>query len=250
MSSFHYFVLLASLILTLSSGAAKSKDVIVGFGKDKPPFVFGEQKRGLEIDIARKALALLGHTLKVVHIDNKALIPSLLAGRVAAVATARDSQQRFCRVDEFIFFENMAISLKNNDLKIHSVDDLKGLSVVAWGRAYKDLGERYQYLFSPKDGVFPDGYFEHHSQASQNKMFWAGRVDVVIIDKTIFSWYRKELASLYATQQEVVYHGIFSGKTYFPALFNDQKLCKDFKQGLSIMKKSGEYRRLYDMSIK
>ena len=232
----------------LNTSVSKVDEMIVpiAFGKNKAPFVIQETGEGLEIDIFREALAFSGHTLSIVHVDNKGLLPALVSRRVDGIATERDPKNRFCEVEKFIEFDNVAISLNSRGLKINSVADLKAYTLVAWENAYQDLGAEFNLLFKPDEhDLLPTGYFEHRNQEAQNAMFWAGRADVIVVDKTIFSWYQKQLASKYDTKQALDYHAIFGDKTYFPALFNDEVLCDDFRTGLAELKKEKRYQQLF-----
>ena len=238
---------IAMLGLLILSASACAKDVVIGFGKNKSPFVIDETDNGLEIDIFREVLAYSGHKLSVVHVDNKGLVPALLSKRVEGIATARDAEHRFCEVQDFIEFDNIAISLKSHHLNINSVQDLKEHTVVAWQNAYQDLGADYYQLFKPDQlDLLPLRYYEHHNQEAQNAMFWAARAEVIVVDKTIFAWYRKMLADRFDTSKEVEFHPIFGGKTYFSALFNDQAICEDFREGLQKLKAENRYRSLFE----
>tara|TARA_R110001592_G_scaffold68269_3_gene209131 strand:+ start:9797 stop:10567 length:771 start_codon:yes stop_codon:yes gene_type:complete len=226
---------------------SSAKEVVIGFGKNKAPFVIQETGQGLEIDIFREALAFRGHTLSIVHVDNKGLLTALISQRVDGVATARDSERRFCEVDKFIEFDNVAISLKSRNVKVGSVKDLKAYNLVAWENAYQDLGSEFNRLFKPDaQGLLPVGYFEHRNQEAQNAMFWAGRADLIVVDKTIFAWYKKQLSTQYLTDQPLDTHMIFGKKTYFPALFSDEVLCEDFRAGLENLKKVNRYQQLFE----
>lgn len=239
-----FIIFMFSITLSAISSA---KEFVIGFGKNKAPFVIKEAGEGLEIDIFREALAFNGHSLSIVHVDNKGLLPALISGRVDGIATARDTQKRFCEVDKFIEFDNVAISLKERNLKIHTVKDLKAYTLVAWEKAYLDLGPEFNLLFKPDaQALLPEGYFENRNQEAQNAMFWAGRVDLIVVDKTIFSWYQKQLSSQYPTDKPLSYHKIFGEKTYFPALFNDEVLCEDFRAGLKQLKKQKRYQQLFE----
>lgn len=237
-------VLMLGLSLAMFSSA---KDVVIAFGKNKAPFVIKETGQGLEIDIFREALAFKSHTLSVVHVNNKGLLPALILGHVDGVATARDSQHRFCEVEKFIAFDNVVISLKSRNLNINKIQDLTQYTLIAWGKAYQDLGDEFNELFKPNsEGNFPSGYFEHHNQEAQNSMFWAGRTDLMAVDTTIFGWYKKQLSTQYPTDQAVQIHRIFGDKTYFPALFRDKNLCEDFRAGLANLKKEKRYLQLFN----
>lgn len=224
-------------------------DVVVGFGKDKPPFVFGIDGKGLEIDIFREALALEGHGLTVKHFDNGALVDAVARGRVDAVATAHSDDPNLCRVERFIQFENVAISLESKSLEVDKIDDLVSYRVVAWERAYKDLGERFFQLFAPENRGSDSTYLEHHSQEAQVKMFWMDRADLLVIDKVIFEWYRNQMPPALQSQRPVRFHPLFETPTYYPALFADEALCQEFRTGLRKLKSRGGYQDLYESYI-
>jgi polar amino acid transport system substrate-binding protein len=171
-----------------------------------------------------------------------------MRGRVGAVATAHSEDPELCRVEQFIQFENVAISLAEREYRIETVQDLADYRVLAWERAYQDLGDEFFQLFAPqhRDNRI---YLENHSQEAQVKMFWLDRADVLVIDKVIFEWYRKQLASQFESHRNVQYHPVFDSPTYYPALFRDQGLCDDFRVGLEKLKSSGRYQALYDRYI-
>ncbi len=247
-------------VLLLFNAQSWAKELIVGFGQNKAPFVIGMTKQGLEIDIFREALAHKGHSMKVYHMPNKRLQIALISMKnVDAVATVREvPNDGLYYVDEFMYFDNYAISKMKNNLKISQVSDLKGLSILAWQNAYRDLGSEFELLFKPepykqnKKDYKPEPskqykkvYREDVNQNSQNKLFWLDRAQVIIIDKTIFNWYRIQLSKELDTNSEVIYHSIFQGKTYFQAAFKNKELVKDFEEGLKYIKNTGRYNQLY-----
>ncbi len=224
----------------------------VGFGQDKPPFVIGRTKTGLEIDIFREALAYKGHSMEVRHMPNKRLQIALLSEQsIDAVATVRQVPgDGLFFVDEFIYFDNYAISKVEDNLEINGVSDLIGLRVVTWQNAYRDLGPEFESIFKPSP---PEGYknlyTEHASQEGQNLMFWGDRAEVIVIDKTIFGWYRQQLSDVTDTTPEVTFHNIFSGRTYYQAAFKSEELARDFEEGLKYLKVTGRYAQLYSEYI-
>ncbi len=223
-------------------------ELTVGFGQDKPPFVIGRTKAGLEIDIFREALAYKGHSMKVHHMSNKRLQIALLNKQnIDAVATVRQVPgDGLYYVDEFIYFDNYAISKSKNNLKINKVSDLIGLRVVAWQNAYRDLGPEFERIFQPDPPEkYKTLYTEHSSQEGQNLMFWVDRAEVIIIDETIFGWFRQRLNEGIDTNTEVTFHDIFSGRTYFQAAFKSEEMARDFEEGLKHLKVTGRYDQLY-----
>ena len=238
-----------SSILFVLPAKGLADELRVGFGQDKPPFVIGKSKTGLEIDIFREALAYKGHSMEVNHMPNKRLQIALLENPdIDAVATVRqDAGDGLYYVDEFMYFDNYAISKMEDNLDINNVSDLKGKSVITWQNAYRDLGPEFEETFKPNPPEeYKSKYREHPSQEGQNLMFWGDRAEVIVIDKTIFGWYRQQLSDRTDTTPEVAFHSIFSGRTYFQAAFKSEALAQDFEEGLMHLKETGRYDELYN----
>lgn len=246
---------LGAFMIALALGApAAARELSIGFGVDKPPFVFGRDGRGLEIDIMRAALAFKGHTLKVVHVSNRRLQIGIKSMGLDGVATVREANDGTYYSDTFITFENYAITKKESGIEIRNVADLRaeGRSVVAWQNAYRDLGPEFEALFDPASLAPPSRamYAELPSQRSQNLMFWMGRADVVIVDKTIFLFYKRELGKELDTSSEPVFHEVFPKRTHFQAAFKERKMRDDFNEGLRYLRSTGAYQLFYDHYLK
>lgn len=240
-----------SLCAALFALACQAKELVIAFGIDKPPFVFGQEQRGLEIDIVREALKYKGYTIKVMHAPNYRLQAAVKEMGVDGAATVREADDGAFYSENYIGFENYAISKQRDHLKIGSVSDLQGKSLVAWENAYRDLGPEFAALFNPgvKDGYLRR-YHEVASQREQNLMFWRGKAQVLIVDKTIFLWYRKILAKDADTTPEVEFHDIFPIRTYFQVAFKDAKVRDDFNAGLRYIRSTGKYQELVDRQVK
>ncbi len=233
----------------------RNDGLVIAFGQDKPPFIFGQEKRGLEIDIVREALKHKGISFSVMHMPNNRLQVALLKMKnIDGVATVRKKDDGTYYSNDFITFNNLAVTKKKSGIVINNISDLKGLTIVIWQKAYKDLGKEFEKMFSPEP-PYNSPYFNHQyqeiaSQKSQNKMFWEGRAKVIIVDKTIFEFYRKKLSKELNTSEEVVYHRIFPELTYYQVAFKDKQLRDDFNEGLKYIKAKGIYQQLVDKYIK
>lgn len=239
------------LLGSLLAPVIQAKELLIAFGKDKPPFVYGTERRGLEIDIVRAALKYKGYTIQVTHAPNRRLQMAIKAMGVDGSATVRAAPDGTYYSDNYIAFENYAITKKKDGLAIRSVADLRDKSVVAWQNAYRDLGPEFEATFNPEAQLaHKRHYSELASQQDQNKMFWSGHAQVIVVDKTIFQWYRKTLAPHVNTSDEVAYHDIFPSRTFFQVAFKDQKVRDDFNEGLRYLRSSGAYQQLVDKYVK
>ncbi len=241
-------VVIAVPFLCLKSFA---EEVVVAFGENRPPFIIGIGKRGLEVDIVREALKQSGHSLKVVQMPNARLKATaniaLQWGRTDAVAGVREGGKVMYMSDSYVTFHNYAITKAAAGIQINTIADLKGKTVVAWQNARNDLGDAYRQLVdSAVPGVALLNYYEHPNQREQVEMFWKGRADVLIIDKSVFVWQSRQLATVIDTEGAVSYHDVFPQETLFYVVFRQQRIRDDFNDGLRVMKENGRYQALVD----
>lgn len=234
------------IAVVLFSTFSRAERLTVAFGIDKPPYVMGQTRTGLEIDIFREALAVKGHDLLVVHLSNNKLQRALESiPQLDAVTTQKpvpDSPWHF--VDKFTYYHNFAMSKQADNLHIEGISDLINYQVIAFEGASHFLGPDFQRLFDD-DGSHTRRYQETASQRRQMAMFWTGNTEVVVADRTVFDWYRQRMDIQLHTHEPVSYHDIFPGKTWYGAYFRNADMARDFAEGLAEIKASGLYDVLY-----
>jgi polar amino acid transport system substrate-binding protein len=82
------FLGLLAVVLTNPIVAA-AKELKCAIGQDKPPYVFGREKRGIEVDLVREALAYKGHTITITHFPNKRLQLQVPQGKCDCAVSVR-----------------------------------------------------------------------------------------------------------------------------------------------------------------
>ena len=243
--------------ITLSSWAVPADSpatLLVALGADKPPFVVSNDQHisGLEVDIIQEAMADSGYNIEFVvlpfHQLNRALInfPDL----DVAAGIGSEFLANLHYVDEFSYYENIAVSKVSRKVQLESISDLRQYSVVAWQGASQPetpLGQVFHHLYGK--GEHPNQGYQELSQYNQNAMFWLNRTDVIVIDRAIFSWYRRLLSYTMDTSADVQIHTLFPQKQYTKVAFQDPELAKIFAQGLEQLKSSGRYQQLYDQYL-
>lgn len=238
------FLVIASFFICYK---ALADSLRVAFGVNRPPFVFKEngEYKGIEIDIVKAALKLSNNFItEPVFIPNKRLESAVQSNNFDAAVGVRRRKDSTYYSDDFVTYKNYAISKKKDNITLEKISNLTKFRVAAWQNAHRDLGAEYTTYFGPKNNHKTGYYKEFANQKNQNKFFWYGRSQIIIIDKTIFRALRKTIPSQYDTNQELVYHDLFPQETYFQVNFKSQKLRNDFNRGLAQLKLSGEYEKI------
>lgn len=241
------YVSLAAL-LALSISSARAAELTVAFAIAKPPFVHATQigpaqiddKGGIELDIMKAALPPRGHSFQAVYSTYDALTALVLDGRADAAATVRPENPNLFYSNEFVSFHNVAVTRADGPAPT-AVADLAGLSMVAWEGATKDLGP----AFAEAAGKSPN-YAEIGDQKAQVQAFLDGRFQALIIDGTIFRYWKKVLGGKAADFQ---FHSLFGGHTPFVVGFADETVRNDFNSGLKEIRQNGVYDLLFNHHI-
>ncbi len=248
-----YFALLLLLLTLFSDTPATAeydteKTLKIGFGFDRPPFVFGKtSKKGLEIDLVDEILRQSGYDIEIEQMS-KYYLETLLHkpndfDGVSAVSRRDDG---LYYTDPFIFYDNYIITRAEDNITVEKVEDLAKIDFVAWKGAYHDLGETFYNLFNPDTGTARSHYHDHPSQEEDSKSFFTKQYDAIIVDKTVFRWHQL----LYGDHGRYVYHKIFPTLKSYPAVFRSKKIRDDFNKGLKAIQKSGRYDEIVDFYFK
>jgi len=234
---------LVAVCCIITATLARAEKLTVGFGFAKPPFVFAktpkdqDDLRGIELEIMRQALAERGHSFDVRYMTYNRLSLSLKTGKIDAAATVRPELEGVYYSDNFVYFHNVAITRKSDNIRLDRLSDLKTRKIIAWQGATKDLGASFNEVAN-----LAPLYRELADQGKQVKLFLRGRVNTIVIDRNIFSYWAKNYGE---APQRYMYHPLFGGRTNFAVGFIKKSWRDDFNWGLRILKKSGRYDALY-----
>ncbi|MCW9034349.1 MAG: transporter substrate-binding domain-containing protein [Rhodospirillales bacterium] len=234
-----YRLLLVILIWALPS-VAFSETLKIAVGLWIPPYVIKDEARGIEFDILKEVLAFKGYEMEPLYFPLARTLVMLNHNDIDGIMSTGLKGLPGCYSDSHITYWNFAISLKSHNLKIDTVADLKNRSIIAFQNAKNYLGEEFKQMAESNPY-----YKEVADQRIQNKLLFRGRTDVVIADRYIFEWFRKDpsVSSLVPTDQEVTHHPLFE-PSHFRAVFKSDKVCQDFNEGLKEMKVSGRYQEI------
>ncbi len=233
-----YRLLLLLLVIVSTTSVARQIDVVAGW--NKPPYVDTNTDSGFELELTKHILSRLGHTVKLIYVPFGRSLRQLEQGRADIVLTVnpRHKISRNFLTDEYVTYQNTAISLASRNLQIDAVKDLSQYTVLAFQTAQNVLGAEFTEMVSEHKG-----YLEIADQSRQVRMLLMGSVDVAVMDQNIFSWLRSKLPA--AHQKEIRMHPLF-GKTSYRAAVADESLRNAFNKELKAMMRDGRYQALAD----
>jgi len=236
--------LLCACIVALccaSGGPARAAELTIIFSKYTPPYVF-EDGTGIVVEIVRTALESGGHKVKPVYVPIERGFKMFAEKQVDGTTIIQESSGLKAEYsDNFMQYHNRAFALKSRKLAIRGVADLGDKSVVAFQNANKYLGQDFGRAVAANPR-----YKEMAQQEAQTQMLLLGRIDLAIMDESIFRYYRlKLIAERKAEQaQEFVGHAIFP-PTPYKAAFLDRKVRDDFNKAIAAMRRDGRYEAIY-----
>ena len=231
-------LLIACCIVSNSVCAAELRII---FSKYTPPYVF-EDGTGIVVDIVRTALQAGGHTVKPLYVPIERGFKMFAEKQVDGTTIIQESSGLKAEYsDPFMQYHNRAFVLKSRNVAIRSFADLSDKSVVAFQNADKYLGHEFGLAI----GANPR-YKEMAQQEAQTHMLLLGRIDVAVMDESIFRFYRQKLIAERKAKQEQEYVGydIFP-PTPYKAAFHDPSIRDDFDRAISAMRRDGRYDAIY-----
>lgn len=214
-------------------------ELVVAVGLAKPPYVIQEDNSGFELDLIRNIIRKMGKSTQFIYTQFGHSAKMLAVKEVDAVMTTNNSV--FSDVsklsDEYITYQNVAISLKKNQLVINSVEDLADHTIASFQKADIVLGEAFA------DAVDTSPlYMKIADQSQQPILLLKGRVEVLIMDINIFMYFTRKLG-VNDTNTMFTYHPIFP-KTNYRMAFKNKEHVNIFNEILAQYIQTDEYFQL------
>jgi len=210
-------------------------------GLVKPPFIIEENGRGLQLDIVRAALEATNKEVDFIHVPFGRTVTTFQSLNADGIVTVLPNYQHpnLFISKPFITYQNVAVSLLENQLSLENIEDLSGKSMVAFQNAKKYLGEDFN-----KTIRYSMDYREVAEQTKQIELLFLHRTEVIILDINIFKYLLKHNTTGRSSQPFKV-HYIFNERQY-SAAFKLEKNRDVFDQGIKTMKEQGTYQIIVD----
>ena len=226
------------LLVMLAPGAL-AESLRIGFGTNKPPYVFEGLSRGLEYEIVVAAVRASGDEVAVRYAPMERLHLMLARGELDAIATtsAQSGVPAFYS-DAYIEYHNVAVALASRHLPITRIADMAGYSMSTYQRARYLLGPEFQAM-AERNPL----YREEALQINRNRLLYSGRTDLIIGDLRIFKYFNTQVADQVDVTQALTYYPLFPSTPYSVG-FRQASQRDAFNQGLKALRESGDYLRI------
>ena len=217
----------------------EAKDLLVIAGWDKPPYVISHQDSGYEVDLVRQVLATANHRISMLHVPYGRTYETMKQENadIALTLNAKSGVPPEILSQPYITYQNVAISLKKNNIKLNKLSDFRLFSVIAFQSASKVLGN--DFASAVKENLL---YIELPEQRRQVEMLLVGSVDVVVMDVNIFNYYSRVIKGENQMDDVNVY-ALFP-PTHYSAVISDPELRATFDRAMANFKLSEQYRQL------
>ncbi len=211
----------------------------IGFGSNKPPYVFEAERRGLELDIVVEAARRAGMEVKPFFAPMERLQSMLQQGRLDGIATTNPYSGLHAYFSQpYLEYHNVAVALAQRQLTIHDINDLQRYSISSFQRARQLLGPAFAAMASANTR-----YREEGDQIIRNRLLYAGRVDVIVGDWRIISHFTQEISAEQGRLPPVTAYPLF-GPTPYQMAFRYPWQRDNFDRGLALLRQSGAYREI------
>jgi polar amino acid transport system substrate-binding protein len=218
-----------------------AQELRVGFGTNKPPYVFEGELRGLEYDLVSRAAQNAGLEVKALYAPMERLHLMLRRGEVDAITTTNyGSGVRAYYSEVYIHYHNVAVALAERGYHIETIADLGRYSISTFQRARLLMGPDFEEmaLNNPR-------YREEAQQINRNRLLYSGRIDVVVGDERIIRYFDREVADQVDVTQPLTWYEIFPPTPYRVGFRLDTQRQR-FDEGLRQLRESGEYERIIE----
>ncbi len=238
--------LVYALILTSFIGANMlfAAPLNIGINYQVRPYIIGTDS-GIELDIVSTILKRLElpHHYHAFSL-NRARRSLAFAKMDISLTSIYNKGSAQCS-DPYVYYSNVAISLKSSNITLNQISDLAPVSIYSWQGANKVLGPDFFRMY-PTVG---SGYKEISRVERLPLLLYKGRSDVIIIDKFIFSYLWREFALYFKALPQVTFHPIFDRRVYYCAKIKDPILRRLFNIELNKLKHNGELQAIYKKYI-
>ena len=219
--------------------------VTMAIPENKPPYFNGSTNDGIERDAIRESFALVGKYVEFTETagrQKKYDSERFGAECVSTVSPELKLKSKSYFSEPVVTYHYTPFTLKKNKIVITRFSDLDGKTVEAFSLGSKYLGTEFS-------SVIPRmlNYAEHENRSSQVALLLHDRVQVLVIDRTMFHFIRNALMNARPDAYDAEVAEVpLEINVEFRIACHNQDLVNQFNRGLVMLHASGRYGKIFD----
>lgn len=230
-----------SVIALLSNHATAQQDVSFSVSNSIPPFFFENTNKGVQYALLAAALDSQElHIKEVIFAPNRRTINLISSEKIDCLINAPAGLTHLYYTQSLLDYQNLVYTLADTKLAVTDIASLGTLSLMAFQNATRYLGDDFAAMAK----MNPD-YLELTNQQSQISLLFSRRVQAIVIEKHIFTYYRQQLNHKLSTQLPINEYYFFPPSPR-PIACTNAQLAEKIDRGIHQIKANGEYRRILD----
>jgi polar amino acid transport system substrate-binding protein len=205
------------------------------------PYFFTDEDTGVQYDLLKAALDSKNIAIKeIVHAPNLRAQRLVSTNKIDCMINAPDNVSGLFYTQSLIEYQNSAFYLSINNLHIEKVSDLNAVSILGFQNSTQYLGDKF------KDIANANPHFsEITNQKSQVVMLFNGYVQVIVLERRIFEYYRHILKLKLDTSISVTEVALFNPAQRKIACY-DQIIANRVDSAITALKQSYHYQEILD----
>lgn len=214
-------------------GCLRANEVVVAVPLSMQPYFLPVEGSGLAYEMIVAAFVARGHRVRPLYVSSRQ-VNKLLTGdsRVDCVPMVTPVAEHGWSTTEHVhLLHNYAITRPG--VPLTSLDDLKSRRVLAYPGALSSLGDEFRSVLRENRQ-----YREINNHRAQVRLLLQGRVEVIIVDGLLASWYLDYLRGEGEIKTEVVFHNLFKPVAY-DFVCRSPDIAAEFDAGLEQITKDG-----------
>ena len=220
-------------------------NLTIAVPENRPPYFNGATDDGIERDIIRDSFLAVGLYPEFMETADRHKKYDSKRFNIECVSTVSEDS----KLSSESYFSNLVVSyhytpitLKKSGIVIKNYKELAGRTVEAFSLASKYLGEDFLATI-PK----MLNYAEHFNRSSQVALLLHGRVDVLVIDRTMFQFILKNLRSTRAEDYDAEVFEVPVEKVVdFKMACHNKSIVDTFNKGLATVRSTHRYEAIFD----
>lgn len=207
------------------------------------PYFFTDENTGVQYDLLKAALDSENIDIKeIVHAPNLRAQRLVKTNKIDCMINAPDNVAGLFYTQSLLEYQNSVFYLSRNNLKIEQINDLSALSILGFQNSKQYLGDKFKDIANANPN-----YSEITNQKSQVVMLFNGYVEVIVLERRIFEYYRHLLKSKLDTSIPVTEVALFDPAQRKIACY-DQKTTNRVDSAITTLKQSYRYQEILDLA--